>query len=240
MADENLKKLPPEERIRKLKELEKKKKQEIEEAQKEIRDSQNEITEKKKWIEKVPIPEVAQEDLEGLSAEGKQLLKTHKGAKEKSKEDSSEKGETEEKERKKEKPPARGTSKLEETLWQEKAARRPEAMNVEYGASTKPPFPGISGEYKPLSQQPTMNLYQEMNLVKQAIEEKGYISRADERKAEYLSGIVEERMKGADRGTYSFTEETARAASLTQRLGHSIRNAYQRGSSFEHDWYKGR
>lgn len=76
--------------------------------------------------------------------------------------------------------------------------------------------------------------------MKQAIEEKGYISRADERKAEYLSGIVEERMKSADRGTYSFTEETARAASLTQMIGHSIQNAYKKGSGFEHDWYKGR
>lgn len=240
MADENLKNLPAEERLKKLKELEKKKKQELAEAEKEIRESQNEITERKKWADKVPIPEVAKEELEGLSAEGKQLLRTHKGTKEKPKEDSSEKEEKEEKERKKEKQTSRGASKLEETLWQEKAARVPEAMNVEYGASNKPPFPGISGEYKPLSQQPTMNLYQEMNSMKQAIEEKGYISRADERKAEYLSGIVEERMKGADRGTYSFTEETARAASLTQRLGHSIRNAYQRGSSFEHDWYKGR
>lgn len=233
MADENLKRLPPEERIKKLKELEQKKKQEIEEAQREIRDSQNEITDKKKWVDKIPIPEVAKEDLEGLSAEGKQLLKTHKGAKEKSKEDSSEK---EEGEGKKERQ-SRGASRLEETLLQEKSARASEVANIEYGQAAKPSF---SAEYKPLSQQPTMNLYQEMNSVKQAIEEKGYISRADERKAEYLSGIVEERMKGANQGTYSFTEETARAASLTQMLGHSIKDAYKRGSSFEHDWYKGR
>ena len=82
-----------------------------------------------------------------------------------------------------------------------------------------------------------------MGSLKQAIEEKGYVSRADERKAEYLSGIAEERIQASEQGKYSFTEETARAASLTQMLGSTIQQAYGRkdkGSVFEHDWYKGR
>ncbi|PIN75940.1 hypothetical protein COV17_03385 [Candidatus Woesearchaeota archaeon CG10_big_fil_rev_8_21_14_0_10_36_11] len=82
MAEDSLKNIPPEERIKKLKELEKKKKQEIEEAQKAIRESEKEITEKRKWKDKVPIPELAKNDLVGLSEEGKAVLKEWKGLEE--------------------------------------------------------------------------------------------------------------------------------------------------------------
>lgn len=230
MPDENLKKLPAEERLRKLKELEKKKKQEIEEAQREIRDSQNEITEKRKWADKVPIPEVAKEELEGLSEEGRQLLKTHKGVREKQKEETAETPE---------KLPARRGSKLEETVLQEKINRSPEALGMEYGAKTAS-RPAFGGDYKPLSQRPVTELYQEISALQQGVESKGYISRADERKAEYLSGIVQERQDAATRGAYTFSEETARAASITQQVAQSIKDAYKKGGTFEHDWYKGR
>src|SRR3989338_1444212 len=234
MAEENFKNRPAEERLKKLKELEKKKKQEIEEAQKQIKDSESEITEKKKWVDKVPIPEVAQEDLEGLSAEGKQLLKTHKGTKEKVKEESSETTD-----KKKIKKTDKNVSDLEETVLREKVTISPEAMGMEYGARAAP-HPGFSADYKPLRERPVTELYQEMSALQQVVESKGYISRADERKAEYLSGIVQERQDAAKEGTYTFSEETARAASITQQVAHSIKQAYKRGSSFEHDWYKGR
>ncbi len=230
MANENLKRLPPEERLRKLKELEKKKKQELAEAEKEIRDSQNEITEKKKWIEKIPIPEVAKEELGGLSDEGKQLLRTHKGTKEKVKEEDSETTP---------KPPLKRGSTLEETVLQEKVNLPPEAGGMEYGAKTAL-RQSFGGDYKPLSQRPVTDLYQEISALQQGVESKGYISRADERKAEYLSGIVQERQDAATRGAYTFSEETARAASVTQQVAQSIKDAYKKSSSFEHDWYKGR
>ena len=78
MADENLDNLPPEERIRKLKEMEKKRKQEIEDAQKKIKESEAELTERFKWKEKVPLPEFAQDDLRGLSEEAREILQ-HRG-----------------------------------------------------------------------------------------------------------------------------------------------------------------
>ena len=230
MAEENLKNLPAEERLKKLKELEKKKKQEIEEAQKQIRDSESEITEKKKWTDKIPIPEIAKEDLEGLSAEGKQLLKTHKWTKEKSKEETTETT-------KKSQP--KTVSDLEETIMREKVNLSPEARGMEYGAKNAP-HQGFGSDYKPLRERPVADLYQEMSALQQGVENKGYISRADERKAEYLSGIVQERQDAANKGTYTFSEETARAASITQQVAHSIKEAYKRGSTFEHDWYKGR
>ncbi|MDO8656034.1 MAG: hypothetical protein Q7K45_02240 [Nanoarchaeota archaeon] len=235
MAEENLKNLPAEERLKKLKELEKKKKQEIEEAQKQIKDSESEITEKKKWVDKVPIPEVAQENLEGLSAEGKQLLKTHKGTKEKMKEEDA----PETTEKKKTEKKDKTVSNLEETILREKVTLPPEAMAMEYGAQNTP-RPGFGSDYKPLSERSVTELYQEIGALHKGVESKGYISRSDERKAEYLSGIVQERQEAAKQGTYTFSEETARAASITLQVAHSIKEAYKKGSTFEHDWYKGR
>ena len=75
MSDIDLSKFPPEERIKKLKELEKKKKEEIAQARKEIKESEDELTERQKWTDKVPIPQFAQEDLVGLSNEAKEMLK---------------------------------------------------------------------------------------------------------------------------------------------------------------------
>src|SRR3989338_11521327 len=83
MAEDDIKKLPPEERIKKLKELEKQRKKEIEEAQKKIKESEDELRERRKWKEKVPIPEFAQEGFGGLSEEAKDILKQHRGVKEK-------------------------------------------------------------------------------------------------------------------------------------------------------------
>ena len=71
--------LPPEERIKKLKELKKQKEKEIAEAQKKIKESEEEISDREKLKEKVPIPESAQEDLEGLSREGKDIVKEQRG-----------------------------------------------------------------------------------------------------------------------------------------------------------------
>ena len=67
----NLKELHPKDRLKKLKEMKEKKEQEIAEAQKKIKESEAEITERQKYLDKVPIPELMQEDLAGLSPEEK-------------------------------------------------------------------------------------------------------------------------------------------------------------------------
>lgn len=65
MADvdtEDLKKLSPAERLKRLKEIELQKKKEIEEAQKLLRDTSEEIEEEEKKKENIPIPQVAATD----------------------------------------------------------------------------------------------------------------------------------------------------------------------------------
>ena len=147
MADEDLKKLPPEERIKRLKELEQKRKKEIEDAQTQIRESEQELSARKRWVEKVPIPEVIKEDLEGLSEEGKQLLKVHKGK-------AVEKKEVEEE--KKPSVPRGKASALEETVAREKIELPPEALGMEYGAKSAPAF---AVSYHPLRERPIAEGY---------------------------------------------------------------------------------
>ncbi len=232
MADDELKKLPPEERIKKLRELEKQRKKEIEEAQQKIRESEDELQEHRKWIEKVPIPEVAQEELEGLGEEGKELLKVHKGLKEKNDKKESIVPQSSSKSSSSTSP---SRPSLEETLEQEIAILPPGAQDVEYGIKAAAER---EVAYSPLRQKPMTEIYQEATQLKQAVQEKGYISKDDERRAEYLTGIVQERLEASSAGKYSFSEEAARAASLTQMVGWSIQNAYKRGMPMEKDWYR--
>src|SRR3989338_5143179 len=71
---DDAKKLPPEERIRKLKELEQARKREIEEAEALIRDSMREINE---TAEKVPLRQVTAADISQLTTEEeKRVFKT--------------------------------------------------------------------------------------------------------------------------------------------------------------------
>ncbi len=74
-AVEDLKKLSPEERIKRLKELEEERKKEIEAAESLIKETAREIAEEKKQI---PIPEARATDLATLNtAEEKQIVSTH-------------------------------------------------------------------------------------------------------------------------------------------------------------------
>ena len=204
MADD-LKDLPPEERIKKLKELEKKRKQEIAEAQEKIKESQDELRERLKWKQKVPMPEFASENLSGLSGEAKEILKSDKGIKEKI-------AESEEVVL-----PSKEEFNLEETVGQEAVQLPPELVNADYT--------------RHLSQEPIQSLYTEMAQLRETVEEKGYMSRDDERKVQYTMAAIE---KKKDEG-YSFTESAARAASITQQIGAGLRNVYK---ASQNDVYK--
>lgn len=203
MSKEELKNLPPEERIKKLKELEKKKKKELEEAEKLIKESQDEITDKDKFKEKVPIPEVAKEDLEGLSQEGKNIIKEQRGLTSKKKQEESS-------EDSKKKP-----DNLEDTLFLEKIDLPPEISNSQYALH--------------LSHEPIKELKKEMTNIYKMVEDKGYMNEKEQRKVQYLTSAVEKKLEDVEVGKYSLTEEVARAASLTQQLGASLSIAYHSG-----------
>ena len=263
MSKEN--KLPPEESIRQLQELlkrlekEKQEKEklrrgkiivkgkedqlrkeiislskEIEETKKGIREAEDEIRGQLKWKEKVPIAEAAKEDLEGLSEEGKATLKALRGMKEKKTgmEESVEEKATEEKVTKE-----KGTRKydaLEETVLKEQRILPKPTSGITYGIS--PEQQGVGVAYGVHTQKPLGELYQEASALRKSIEEKGYVSQADERKAEYFTAAVQERMQAAEEGMYSLSEQAARAASLTQMIGQNIQQSYH--GKKRNEWYQ--
>jgi len=71
---EELKKLPPEERIRRLKEIEERDRKEIEEASKLIKDSEGQMEEERKLKEQIPIPQLKAVDISSLFTEDEKQM----------------------------------------------------------------------------------------------------------------------------------------------------------------------
>lgn len=204
MAKNDLRNLPPEEKIKKLKELEKERKKEIEDAQKEIKKSEEELTERRKWVEKVPIPEVAQEDLAGLGEDGKALVRTHRFK-------SKEKESDEEEEDKKEKV------SLEETVALEKAELPPEAVDVAYDIKREGVTP-----YAALTERPLPEIQKDLAEIYETGKERGYITGEEAKTVQYALQEVERREEA-----YAFTESTAKRSSLIKSIGESTRELYK-------------
>ena len=226
MTKDNFKELPPEERIKRLKELEKQKKKEIEEAETEIKKSQEELTQRQRWIEKVPIPQMAKSDFENLTPDEQKVQEAHKGKKkelkDKDKKDKTEKQGNDLSDVLDANSP--GESLSLEDLAGERVDLPPELMNSQYALQ--------------LSQTPMQNLYQEMTSIKSAVEDKGYINRDEERRVEYLASAVEKKVEAGELGKYSFTEEVASAANLTRVIGTKLRNLYQSEKSSNVDYQR--
>ena len=76
---ENLKKISPEERLKKLKEYSEKREKEIKEAHELIKKSEDEIDRKKKFEEKIPIPQLITDEGETLATgEEREMFKVHR------------------------------------------------------------------------------------------------------------------------------------------------------------------
>lgn len=87
-----------------------------------------------------------------------------------------------------------------------------------------------------LSREPVQILYDQARVLAQKVEGKGYLTATEQRQFEYLTGAIEEKV---DSGEYSFTEETAKKASLILQLASDARSLYREQSSTrEKSWYK--
>ena len=219
MATDNLKNLPPEERIKILKKLEEEKKKEIAEAEKAIKESQDELTERRKWAEKVPIPQMSKDDFKDMSPDETNVQESHKGKKKNSEDkkdkDKDSKDETSLKDVLT--PRVGGETIGLEDLAREHVSLPPEVMNSQYALQ--------------LSQQPMQNLYHEITGIKQAVTEKGYISAEEEKRVEYLASAVEKKVEAGENGKYSFTEDVAKAANLTRAISANLRGLYNSGGN---------
>lgn len=215
MTEKDFKDLPPEERVKKLKEIKEKKEKEIVEAQQQIKDSEIELSERKKWLDKVPIPELAQEDLTGLSAEARQILKENKNIKDKEIADE----DVEDK-----KKVALEDTVAEETIQPQKQ------VDIEYGLSGDRLREVARAEYiSGLSQVPADRLQIEAERLQRTVEDKGYLNQEEQRRALSLYSAIDEKIKAADGGSYAgWTEETATRALFSKQVtGRLLDNAYQ-------------
>ena len=219
MATDNLKELPPEERIKILKKLEEEKKKEIAEAEKAIKESQDELTERRKWTDKVPIPQMSKDDFKGMSPDEAKVQESHKGKKSSDNDDSSNKDENKKETSLKDvlTPKVSGESIGLEDLAREHVELPPEVMNSQYAMQ--------------LSQKPMDNLYHEITGIKQAVEDKGYISAEEEKRVNYLASAVEKKVEAGEDGKYSFTEDVAKAANLTRAISANLRGLYKSGGN---------
>jgi len=214
---EDLKNLPPEERIKRLKKLEEEKKKEIAEAEKEIRDSEEEITDRKKWKDRVPIPEFAREDLDHLSQDALEILKTRGLIKAKQPENASPKAIVKKEE------------SLEDTVVRERVSRVPEGMQMQYDL---PGRQDVGVAYKPLSQMDMMGISKEIKNIYQAVEERGYITGEEQKKVGYALSEVEKRLEDVQDGKYrNFNEQVAEAANLIQKIGSQMYHSNKPGVS---------
>ena len=78
-----------------------------------------------------------------------------------------------------------------------------------------------------LSHKPMGELYQEAKQLYKIAEDKGYLSLSEQRQVEYLSSAVERKFEAEEQGVYSFSEQAARAASITQQLSASMMGSYK-------------
>jgi len=215
--DDDLKELNASARLEKLKKRKEEREKEIVEAQKLIQEAESEITSEREWEEKVPIPQVAAEDLAGLSIEEKQILKVQKGKDDQKEEETAqETPETVEK-----KVIDKQVSELEQTLGAEE-------IGVEAMQAVAQLGPGSNLDYvNELSQKPAGDIYGEMSDLYSAVQEKGYLSSEEHNRVVYLSSAMEQKVSDFQSGEYSFTKETARAASLSQALAHKMSSLYK-------------
>jgi hypothetical protein len=86
---------------------------------------------------------------------------------------------------------------------------------------------------KELSHEPVQVIYDQMNSLKQSVEEKGYVNPNEQKQIEYMVGAIEQKLEDQDAGKYSFTESVAMKASLIHKMGASLKGMYKGNISKE-------
>ena len=194
-----IKKLSPEERIKKLRDVEEKNKKEIEEAEKLIKDSIREINVKEE-IKDLPIPQIKAVDIESLfSPEEKEVFaaKRYKNSRHVEEETT-------------EMP-------LEETVEQEKSDITEKELEAQK-----------QYQILELRREPTENVVQEIENIYQQVRETGGVTGEQMTRAYVANVIAEERQREIERGTYRrISEEISNQLGITKQIFNSIQEKYK-------------
>ena len=199
----DIKKLSPEERIKKLKKIEEENKKEIDEAEKIIKDSIREINVKEE-IRDLPIPQIKAIDIESLFApEEKEVFaaKRYKDLRARHVEEET------------------AEIPLEETVEKEK----PEITKEELAAHTQ--YQILANE---LRREPTKNVVQELENIYQQARDGGRVTGEQMRMAYAADVVARERQRDIERGTYGrIDEEISNQLDIARQIFKSIQDKYK-------------
>ena len=123
-----------------------------------------------------------------------------------------------------------GQESAEEHAQEELSGQKRKEVNLEEIARSIQPLPAAAhdqGYVEQLSHQPMGEIYNQIKEIYKTVEDKGYLSPTEQRQVEYLSSAVEKKFEDEEQGTYSFSEQAARAASITQHLSASMMGSYK-------------
>ncbi|RLG24347.1 hypothetical protein DRN85_07790 [Methanosarcinales archaeon] len=197
-----IKKLSPEERIKKLKKIEKENKKEINEAEKLIKDSVKEINVKEE-IRDLPIPQIKAVDIESLFApEEKEVFaaKRYENIRQRNVEEET------------------AEIPLEETVEQEK----PKITEEELEAQRQ-------YQILELRREPTENVVQELENIYQQVRETGGVTGEQMRMAYAANVVARERQHDIERGTYErIDEQVSNQLDIARQIFKSIKDKYKK------------
>ena len=198
-----IKKLSPEERIKRLKKIEEENKKEINEAEKIIKDSIREIDVKEK-IKDLPIPQIKAVDIESLFApEEKEVFaaKRYKDLRVRHVEEET------------------AEIPLEETVEQE----RPEITKEELAAHAQ--YQILANE---LRREPTENVVQELENIYQQAREGTGITGEQMTRAYAANVVARERQQEIESGTYGrIDEQVSNQLNIARQIFKSIQDKYK-------------
>ncbi len=163
---------------------------------------------------RLPLAEIAQDDLIGLSEDGQEILKMSKSLKKKP-------GEEESLETKNQKPLSgrSNQSALEEQVSRER---------IDLRAPSTP----VNADYaQHLAQEPMVKIYHEMTSLYELAGEKGYLNPDEQRRVQYLASAVEKKVQDVEEHRYTMTEEAAAVAGITRQIGSKLQSLYKGNSA---------
>ena len=118
----------------------------------------------------------------------------------------------------------------EEQAEQEEQAKPRKGADLEDITRKAQPLPAElhdSQYVEQLSHKPMAEIYKEIKDIYKTAEDKGYLSTLEQKQVLYLNSAVERKIEDEEQGTYSFSEEAARAASVTQQLSATMIGSYK-------------
>ena len=201
---DELKNLSPEERIKRLKELQEQDRKEIEEAQKLIKESEEQATHEEKLKQQIPVPQLKSVDIESLfSPEEKELFKAKRYIEGKKPVEEA-----------KEKP-------LEQTVFEEAPAKLPEesAETIQYGLQ--------------LSQKPASSLRQKAENIYNQFKDTGEITYDQRKELDAIGYAGVHKLDDIEAGSYAADKRAAEDMVVTQRIKNWLQDKYKGQSQYQ-------